>query len=87
MKLKHKFTITSVMDDIIAVPVDGDGQFTGVITMNESMKDIMELLGDDITEEELIREMLTKYKNVTPEEMGTAIHEVCCSLKSKGILS
>ena len=87
MKLKYKFIITTVIDETIAVPVDGNGQLNGVITMNESMKDIMELLGDDITEEELIREMLTKYKNVTPEEMGTAIHEVCCNLKNKGILS
>ena len=87
MKLKCKYSITEVVDEIIAVPVDSDSRFNGVITINETMKDIMELLSEDITEEELVREMLNRYKNVTPEEMETAIHELCCNLKNEGILS
>lgn len=87
MKLKHRFSITTVMDEIIAVPVDSDSQFNGVLAINETMKDIMELLSEDITEEALVREMMEMYKDVTWEEMETAIHEVCCNLRNEGILT
>lgn len=87
MKLKYKFTITTVMDEIVAVPIDSGIQLNGVITINETMKDIMELLAEDRTENELVNAMLNKYKNVTADEMKTVIHDVCMKLKNEGILN
>lgn len=86
MKLRYKLDITAVEDEIIAVPLDTAGKFNGVITINETMKDILELLAEDITEEELTSAMMQKYKNVSWEEMQKTIHTICVDLKNEGIL-
>ena len=86
MKLKYQFTITTVADEIVAVPDESASQFNGVITMNETMKDIMELLAENKSEEELVEAMMGLYKGVTREEMKTAIHEISIKLKDEGIL-
>ena len=87
MKLNSEFTITTVMDEIIAIPVGNGIQLNGVLTINETMKDIMELLTEDRTEEELTMAMMGKYKNVTIDEMKSAVHDICLKLKNEGILS
>ena len=87
MKLKFKFTTTSVMDEIVAVPIDSGDQFNGVLTINETMKDIMELLVEDRTEDELTKILMNKYTNVSSDEMKAAVHDVCMKLKNEGILS
>lgn len=86
MKLKYKFDIATIADEIIAVPLDTAGEFNGVIHINDTMKDIMELLIEDKTEEELTMAMMQKYTNVTKEEMAASIHKICIGLKNEGIL-
>lgn len=86
MRLKYKFDIAVVADRIVAVPLDDAGQFNGALTINETMKDIMELLVQDRTEEELTMAMMQKYDNVPLEKMQASIHEICVGLKNEGIL-
>ena len=86
MRLKYEFTITTVGDEIIAVPIGSTGQFDGVLTINETMKDLIELLAEDRTEEELINAMLEKYNHVSKNDLETKIHEICVGLKNEGIL-
>ena len=86
MKLRYKLDIATVADEIVAVPLEAAGRFNGVITINETMKDILELLAEDKTEEELTMAMMQKYKDVSKEEMQKSIHTICVDLKNEGIL-
>ena len=86
MKLKYKLMITTIADETVAIPLDIEGGFNGVITINETMKDILELLAVDRDEDELTMAMMQKYKNVSQEEMKKAVHNICVDLKKEGIL-
>ncbi len=86
MKLKYKMSITTVVDEIIAVPLDSAGKFDGVIKINETMKDILDFLSEDRTEEELVALMLNKYNNISQSDMKEKIHEICVGLKNEGLL-
>ena len=86
MKLKYKLVITTVAGETVAVPLDTEGGFNGAITINETMKDILELLAVDRDEDELVTAMMQKYKNVSQEEMKKAVHNICVDLKKEGIL-
>ncbi len=67
MKLKYNFAIQEVTDFWAAVPVGKDAKkYRGVMSLNESAKDMMEFLREDITEEELVQKMLKVYE--APEE-------------------
>lgn len=86
MRLRYDFDIATVADEMVLVPIDIDGRFNGVITINETMKDIIELLTVDRSEKELTVAMMQKYKNVTHEEMEKSIHTICVDLKNEGLL-
>lgn len=86
MKLKYKFVITTVADDTVAVPIESADQFDGVITINETMKDIFELLAEERTEEELVDALLEKYEGITRDELMKSIHDTCVRLKNEGLL-
>ena len=86
MKLKYKLMITTIADETVAIPLDIEGGFNGVITINETMKDILELLAVDRDEDELTTAMMQRYKNVSQEEMKEAVHNICVDLKKEGIL-
>ena len=54
MKLKYNFAIQEVTDFWAAVPVGKDARrYRGVMSLNESAKDMMEFLREDITEEQV----------------------------------
>ena len=86
MKLKYKFVITTVDDEMVAVPLESSGQFDGVITVNETMKSIIELLDEERTEDDLVDELLEKYKGVSREELKNYIHDICVGLKNEGLI-
>lgn len=86
MKLKYQFVITTAADEMIAVPIESFGQFDGVITVNETMKDIIELLAVERTEDDLVDEMFEKYKGISREELKNSIHEICVGLKNEGLI-
>ena len=86
MKLKYKFAITTVADEMVAVPIESFGQFDGVITVNETMKDIIELLAEERTEDDLVDELFENYKGVSREELKNSIHEICVGLKKEGLI-
>ena len=87
MKLKYKISITNVADEIIAVPLESTDEFDGVLTINETMKEIIELLEEERTEEELISLMKEKYEDASSEVLAKDIHEICIGLKNEGLLN
>lgn len=62
MKLKCEFVISNVADEIVAVPVgEGAKSHHLVLKLNEESKKIIELLGKNISIDEIISEIKKEY--------------------------
>lgn len=86
MKLKYKFTIQQVTDFWAAVPVEEDAsRYRGVISLNETSKDMMELLANDITLEVLLSTIQKMY-NVAPERLRADVEVFLQQLRDEDIL-
>ena len=71
MKLKYRFDAVNMGDEIICVPVgNGAEQVQGVLRLNHSGNEIMELLKDEITEDKIIQILEAKYDNGKEELAG-----------------
>lgn len=86
MKLKYHFETVTIGDKLQMIPV-GSKDFNGVITVNETMKDIMVLLEDERTEDEVVSAMLDQYDGVSREEMTSTVRDVCAGLRKEGFLT
>ena len=86
MKLKCEFVVSSVADEVVAVPVgDNAENYQLVLKLNEESGKIIELLNNDISLEEIINELKKEYfvdKNETEKEIVSFIDE----LKSVGLI-
>lgn len=86
MKLKYNFAIQQVTDFWAAVPVGADArQYKGVMSLNETAKDMMELLREDISEEELVRKMLEIYEVEEPV-LRPQVHQFLQQLREASLL-
>lgn len=86
MKLKYNFAIQEVTDFWAAVPVGNDAKkYKGVMSLNESAKDMMEFLREDITEEELVQKMLREY-TVSEEQLRKDVADFIQKLKDADVL-
>jgi hypothetical protein len=86
MKLKYNFAIQEVTDFWAAVPVGKDAKkYKGVMSLNESAKDMMEFLREDITEEELVQKMLKEYA-VPEEQLRKDVADFIQKLKDAEVL-
>ena len=64
MKMKCTFEPVDMGSEIIAVPVgDGADQVHGVLKLNKSGLEIVDMLKNDIKIEEIISKLTSKYKN------------------------
>lgn len=62
MKLKYEFAVSQVCGAWCAVAVgDSARKFSGVISLNETAADMMKLLKDDFSEEQLVQKMQEMY--------------------------
>ena len=86
MKLKYHFETVTIGDSMQMIPV-GSKTFNGVITVNETMKDIMDLLVEEHTEEELVSAMLEQYEGVSREEITDTVRKICADLQKEGLLA
>lgn len=85
MKLKYHFETIIIENSIMMIPV-GRKNFSGVLTVNETMKDIMDLLEEEHSEEEVVSSMLKLYSGVTQDEMTLNVRKVCDDLRKDGLL-
>ena len=86
MKLKYKFEIVEVGDDITAVPVgDGADVMHGVLQLNDAAADIMRLLEKDTTEPEIVDAIYEMY-DVEKQELTGQVHDFIETLKKDGII-
>lgn len=86
MKLACKFVINNVAGDNIAVPVGSDGSFRGYIKVNETGKDIFELLKEDTDRETVIEKIAKMYPDAKKEDIEESVDLVLGKLSSAGLL-
>ncbi|MBO4219879.1 MAG: PqqD family protein [Clostridia bacterium] len=87
MKLNEGWVLTKLQDEYVAVPVDASAcDFSGVVRLNESGRDIWEGLAQGLTEDDIAREMIQKYDGVSLEDALKDVREVTDKLLSEGIL-
>ena len=86
MKLKYNFAIQHVLDFWAAVPVGSDSRrYEGIIVLNETAKDMMQYLHDDISEEELMQKMLAEY-DVDEATLRPEMQDFIAKLRETGVL-
>lgn len=63
MKLKYTYAMQSIAGSFMAIALDGSPKVQNtVLRLNEVGKDIMELLKEDLTEDELIAKLKEQYE-------------------------
>lgn len=86
MKLKYQMAVQQVMDFWAAVPVGKDAmRYNGVMSLNETSKDIFELLMEETTEEEIVKKMLEEY-DVTEDVLRMHVKDFLDKLRKEKLL-
>ena len=86
MKLKCNFLINTVAGDQIAVPVGKNPPFRGYIKLNETAKEIFEVLKHDTTREEIVSKMVAKYPDANIKDIEHSVDNIVDKLNSSGLL-
>lgn len=86
MKIKPGFVLREVAGQCVVVPVGEEAlHFNGVITLNSSGKILWEALKKDVSLEDLVNLLLSKY-NVTKEVATQDVNEFINILRSRNII-
>lgn len=83
MKLKNSFITHESGDGLLMI--SAGGSFNGMVRSNSTAKDIINLLKNDITEEQIISAMLEKY-DAERETVSADVKSVIASLREIGAL-
>ena len=87
MKLKYNFVMNKVADQNVAVPVGNDLEdFSGFLKTNDIGAEILDILKNDVTEEEIASELLKKHPESNMEEALETVKEFTAQLKENGIV-
>ena len=87
MKLKDGWVLTKVGDDYAAVPTNESAEdFRGIISLNESGKDIWQGLVDGLDEERIADRLMDMYEIDSRDTAVRAVEKVINILKEEGIL-
>lgn len=87
MKLKYNFIINQVADKMVAVPVGDDLEgFSGFLKMNDIGAEILEILKNDVTVEEIAEQMLKKHPEATMDEALETVKGFTDKLIESGIV-
>ena len=88
MRLAVEMAVMRMDGEISAVAVGEDSaKFHGMLRLNEEAADIITLLGfGNISFENLVKSLKTKYKESTSEEIGKFTEEFLNQLRKEGLL-
>lgn len=75
MKLKYEMEIVDIDGSPVAIPVNANEEFSGVLRMNDTTKDIIDVLKNDISEEEIVTILKRKY-DATEEQIHSSVQKV-----------
>lgn len=86
MKLKYSFESVDMGDEIILVPVgEGANEVKGVIKLNKEGLEIVELLKNNITKDQIVKLLSAKYENDWHTLSGW-VDKVIYSLTAAGLV-
>ncbi len=88
MRLAVEMAVMKMDGEISAVAVGEDSaKFHGMLRLNEEAADIITILGfGNISLENLVRSLQTKYKESTPEEIRKFTEDFLDQLRKEGLL-
>lgn len=87
MKLKYEFAVMDMGDEITAVPVgDNAHEFHGMLRLNSSAAEILELLKEETTPEQVHKTLAERYPDSTEQEIGTMLVQFLNHLIHEGAL-
>jgi len=87
MKLKYQFIIQQLLDEYIAIEAgNATEDFQGVITLNETGKDIFMYIQEGLDKSAIIDAMLQEYEGVTPEILSNEIDAIVAKLKAEDLI-
>ncbi|MBO2516632.1 MAG: hypothetical protein CW338_05035 [Clostridiales bacterium] len=88
MKLKYELEILDMGDSFTAVPVgEGAENYHGVLRMNGSSREIIELLQEDKSVEQIVDALSAKYDENTREEIAAMVASVVDKLRAEGFIA
>ena len=86
MKLKYKFAFQPIGKNYIGIAVDESAtEFSGMLELNETGYDMVNLMQEETTREALIEKLLTVY-NTDRETLSNYLDEVIAYLTEQGVL-
>ena len=87
MKLKFEFVVNQVADQMVAVPVGNDlAGFSGFLKVNDIGAEILEILKNEVTVEEIAAKMLEKHPESNMEEALETVKDFTAQLVESGIV-
>ena len=87
MRLRYKFSMMDMGDEIAAVPVgDNASEFHGMLKVNDISADILTQLEEDTTPEKVHAYLMEKYPDYTDKEIGDELASFLNQLIANGLL-
>lgn len=87
MKLKYEFVITEIDEQSVAIPVgEASEEFNGIIRLNDTAKEIIEMLCEDTSLEEIVDGLHKKYSESQKDEIKEYVEKFVLSLKSENLI-
>lgn len=75
-----------IEDEHMAVPIgDNEDELHAVFKLNKTAADIIELLKEDITEEEIVKNLSERYEG-SKENIKDCVHEYISELHEAGLI-
>lgn len=88
MKLKYKFVINEVADQMVAVVIGDDlEKFNGFVKMNDIGAYIFKKLENDVTEDMIVADMVKDYPDATEAEIRETVSGFITGLKEKDLIT
>lgn len=85
MRLKYQFQIQEVAGKYCAVVDSEDSSFNGIISMNQICKSVFEMLKEEVTEEEIVEELLKNYEE-SEKDISEGVRSFLQGLKDNKLL-
>lgn len=86
MRIKEGFVIRDIMGQTIVVPTgEASKDFSGMIKLNETGKDIWNALNEGKSKEQIIQMIITEY-DVTEERAKNGVENFLKLMEEKGFL-
>lgn len=87
MKLKYNLIVNEVAGKMVAVAVGEDiNKFNGFIKTNVAGSEILEILKNDVSMDEIVAKMAAKYPDTDKSQVKDNVEQFVEGLKEEGVV-